>query len=128
MPSNRKPSIPATLQRSPAKAQRTYAKTLEAAEREYDGDEERAHRTAFAAVKHSFEKVGDHWEPKPEQGPSDTRARAKGGRTMGETAGGVDAIGHTRDELYARATELGVRGRSRMTKMQLAQAIARKQD
>jgi cation transport regulator ChaB len=124
----KKPSIPGTLQRSPAKAQRTYAKTLEAAEREYDGDEERAHRTAFAAVKHSFEKVGDHWEPKAKKGPSDTRARAKGGRTTGETAGGVDVLGHTREELYERAAKLGVRGRSRMNKLQLAQAIARKQD
>ena len=93
---------------------------------QYD-DEERAHRTAYAAVKHSYEKVGDHWEPKDEKGPSDPQA--KGGRdTDRETAGGVDVEGHTKDELYERAKKLDIDGRSRMDKMELAQAIARAQD
>ena len=125
MPS-KKEDLPGTLERSPAKAQRTYEKALDAAHEQY-GDEERAHRTAFAAVKHSFEKVGDHWEPKDQKGPSDDRA-ARGGRSGGESAGGVDVRGHTKDELYERAKGLGVKGRSRMTKMELGQAIARKQD
>jgi cation transport regulator ChaB len=120
-----KEDLPGTLRRSPAKAQRTYEKTLDAAHDEYDS-EERAHRTAYAAVKHSFEKVGDHWEPKDQKGPSDSRS--KGSRNSGETAGGVDVEGHTKDELYERAKRLGVKGRSSMTKMQLAQAIARTQD
>ncbi len=55
--------LPDTLKRSPAKAQRTWAKAHDSAVEEY-GDGERAHRVAFAALKHSFEKVGDHWEPK----------------------------------------------------------------
>ena len=118
--------MPGTLQRSPAKAQRTYKETLESAEREYH-DDERAHRVAYASLKHSFEKVGDHWEPKGRKGPSDERSRRPRGRG-GRTAGGVDVVGHTRDELYERARRLGVKGRSRMTKMELAQAIARKQD
>ena len=50
-----KESLPGTLQRSPKKAQDTYADTLASAHETYQGDEERAHRTAFAAVKHSFE-------------------------------------------------------------------------
>jgi cation transport regulator ChaB len=120
-----KEELPGTLKRSPAKAQRTYAETLDSAHEQYDS-EERAHRTAFAAVKHSFEKVGDHWEPKKQKGPSDSRA--KGGRDGGETAGGVDVNGHTKDELMERARKLGVKGRSSMTKQQLGQAIARKQD
>jgi cation transport regulator ChaB len=119
--------LPGTIQRSPAKAQRTYAETLDAAHDTYGDDEERAHRTAFAALKHSFEKVGDHWEPKDEKGPSDDRA-ATSGRDGGESAGGVDVRGHTRDELYERAKKLGVKGRSKMTKTELGQAIARKQD
>lgn len=41
--------------------------------------------------------------------------------------GGVDFYGHTRQELYDRATKLNVTGRSQMTKEQLAEAIARKQ-
>jgi cation transport regulator ChaB len=122
-----KEDLPGTLQRSPAKAQRTYAKTLDSALETYDGDEERAHRAAFAAVKHSFEKVGDHWEPKGRKGPSDERA--KGGRgSRGRTAGGVDVVGHTRDELLERAKRLGVTGRHRMNKQELGEAIARKQD
>jgi hypothetical protein len=45
----------------------------------------------------------------------------------GETFGGVDYYGHSREELYARAKKLGVSGRSSMTKKELAKAIARKQ-
>jgi cation transport regulator ChaB len=120
--------LPSTLQRSPAKAQRTYEKAHDNAVREY-GEGERAHRTAMAALKHSFEKVGDHWEPKKHKGPSDDQAARSGGgaRRGGRTAGGVDVRGHTREELYERATKLGVRGRSRMTKEELGEAIARKQ-
>lgn len=122
-----KEDLPGTIQRSPEKAQRTYAKALDSAHDTYGGDEERAHRAVYSALKHSFEKVGDHWEPKAEKGPSDERA-ARGRDGGGESAGGVDVRGHTRDELYERAKKLGVKGRSRMTKQQLAQAIARKQD
>jgi cation transport regulator ChaB len=126
----KKEELPGTLKRSPRKAQRTYMETLDSALEEY-GDEERAHRTAWAAVKHSFEKVGDHWEPKDHKGPSDPQA-ARSGRFArqggGQTAGGVDVEGNTRDELYERAKKLGVEGRSSMSKMELAQAIARKQD
>ena len=125
MPKESKEDLPGTIKRSPAKAQRTYAKTLESAHEQYD-DEERAHRTAFSALKHSFEKVGDHWEPKQRKGPSDPQA--KGGRgTRRETAGGVDVEGHTRDELMDRARKLGIKGRSKMNKMELGKAIARKQ-
>lgn len=114
--------LPGTLQRSPKKAQRTFEKALDSAHDEYDS-EERAHRTAYAALKHSFEKVGDHWEPKDSRGPSDKRAKSG----KGQTAGGVDVKGHTKDELYQRARKLGASGRSSMSKKELAQAIARKQ-
>jgi cation transport regulator ChaB len=123
MPTDSKKDLPGTIQRSPAKAQRTYKKTLESAHREYDS-EERAHRTAFAAVKHSFEKVGDRWEPKKRKGPSDKGAKDR----SGVTAGGVDVEGHTKDELMERARKLDIRGRSKMTKLELGKAIARKQD
>jgi cation transport regulator ChaB len=121
-----KEDLPGTIERSPKKAQRTYEKALDAAHEQYDS-EERAHRTAFSALKHSYEKVGDHWEPKDEKGPSD--AKAAGGRdTNAETAGGVDVRGNSRRELYERAKRLDVAGRSKMSKQELAQAIARKQD
>jgi ChaB len=122
-------NMPGTLRRSPRKAQRTWQETHDSAVDSY-GEGERAHRAAYASLKHSFEKVGDHWEPKAHRGPSDPRA-AKGGRAAregeGETFGGVDMYGHTRDELMDRARKLGVRGRSRMTKADLARAIDRKQ-
>ncbi len=51
--------LPSTLKRSPKKAQRTWVKAHDSAVETY-GEGERAHRTAYAAVKHSFEKVGDH--------------------------------------------------------------------
>jgi cation transport regulator ChaB len=122
--------LPGTLKRSPAKAQRTFAKVHDAAVEQY-GEGERAHRTAYDAVKHSFEKVGDHWEPKDEKGPSDAQAR-QSGRPARErpkpTAGGVDVEGNSKQELMERARKLEVKGRSKMTKAQLGQAIARKQD
>ena len=119
--------LPDTLRRSPAKAQRTWIKAHDSAVEEY-GEGERAHRTAFAALKHSYEKVGDRWEAKKQKGPSDPQA-AKSGRAArrgGTTYGGVDVEGHTKDELYERARKAGIRGRSKMTKKELASAIARK--
>jgi len=120
--------MPSTLARSPAKAQRTWQKTHDSAVDRY-GEGERAHRTAFAALKHAFEKDGDRWVPKAKRGPSDPRA-ARGGRAaregQGETFGGVDVEGHTKRQLYERAARLGVEGRSRMSKAELARAIARK--
>jgi len=122
--------LPGTLKRSPKKAQRTWAKTHDSAVESY-GEGERAHRTAYSSLKHSFEKVDDHWEPKDRKGPSDPQA-ARSGRAAragsGETAGGVDVEGNTKDELYERARRLDVKGRSRMNKLELGQAIARKQD
>ncbi len=127
MPQDR--DVPRTLERSPRKARETWQKTHDSAVETY-GEGERAHRTAFASLKHSFKKVGDHWEPKRHKGPSDPQA-AKGGRSArdepGETFGGVDLYGSTKAELLDQARKAGVRGRSRMDKTQLARAIARKQ-
>jgi cation transport regulator ChaB len=129
MPKDSDKDLPGTLQRSPAKAKRTYRKAHDAAVETY-GEGERAHRTAYAALKHSFERKGDRWEPKKRKGPSDPQA-AKGGKAArkgtSKTYGGVDAAGNTRQELYERAKKLGVSGRSRMSKSELAEAIARKQ-
>jgi cation transport regulator ChaB len=121
--------MPSTIKRSPTKAQRTWAKTHDSALETY-GEGERAHRTAFSALKHSFEKVDDRWEPKDEKGPSDPRA-ARGGKAAragkGETFRGVDFFGNSKADLYERARKLGVRGRSKMSKKELAEAIAKKQ-
>jgi hypothetical protein len=122
-------SLPATLKRSPKKAQETWLKTHDGAVEQY-GEGERAHRTAFKSLKHGWEKVDDRWERKDEKGPSDPRStyRGKAARDgRGEALGGVDYYGHTKAELYDRARELGVAGRSKMDKLELARAIARKQ-
>ena len=123
-----KDEMPATLKRSPAKAQRTWAKAHDSAVETY-GEGERAHRTAFSALKHSFEKVGDRWQPKKKKGPSDSQAAKSGkaARKGGKTLGGVDAAGNSKQTLYERAKSLGVKGRSKMSKEELAEAIARKQ-
>jgi cation transport regulator ChaB len=116
--------LPATLQRSSAKAQATYMHTLESAEEDH-GDGEAAHRIAFASLKHSFEKVGDHWEPKDERGPSDEQDAKTGveARTNPvETAGGVNARA-SKVHLMELARRLDVRGRSSMTKAELVEAI-----
>src|SRR5688572_4723952 len=110
--------LPGTLKRSPAKAQRTWIKTHDHAVKEY-GEGERAHRTAFAALKHSFEKKGDRWVAKDHKGPSDPHARRSGRAARdkrGETFGGVDVLGTSKEELYQRARKLGVNGRSKMDK------------
>ncbi len=125
------PDLPSTLERSPKKAQRTYAETLESAEETYDGDEQRAHRTAWSAVKHSFEKVGDHWEPKDEKGPSDPQAAKAGAEARkgtGKSFGGVDAEGSTKEQLLEKARDAGVEGRSKMTKDELADALRKEND
>lgn len=116
--------LPSTLERSPTKAQETYMHTLEAAE-ETHGDGEAAHRIAIASLKHSFEKVGDHWEPKAVPGPSDDQDAKTGDEALDSTtptAGGVDARA-TKAHLLVIARRLDVKGRSRMTKPQLVEAI-----
>jgi cation transport regulator ChaB len=113
--------LPSTLRRSPEKAQETWAKTHDSAVETY-GEGERAHRTAFAAVKHTFEKVGDRWQPKGRKGPSDQQAAGGGPARRAPTAGGVDANA-TKDHLMDVAKKLDIRGRSRMTKSELVGAI-----
>ncbi|RCV49995.1 ChaB family protein [Marinitenerispora sediminis] len=117
--------MPSTLQRSPKKAQDTWAEAHDSAVHTY-GEGERAHRVAYAALKHEFEKVGDHWEPKGRKGPSDKQAsnprapKQRGGDK--KTAGGVDANA-SKKHLYERAREMDVAGRSSMSKKELVDAL-----
>jgi cation transport regulator ChaB len=122
----KKTNVPGTIERSPKKAQRTWKKAHDSAVETY-GEGERAHRTAYSALKHSFEKVGDHWEEKDQKGPSDPRAKSGGPNAKGKSYGGIDVEGNSKEELYERAKKLGVKGRSKMSKPQLAEAIAKKQ-
>ncbi|TNH28708.1 cation transport regulator ChaB [Micromonospora orduensis] len=116
--------VPSTIARSDDKAVRTYKKTLESAEESY-GDGERAHRAAYASLKHTHEKVGDHWEPKEHKGPSDPQA-AQGTPASRDrdrpTAQGVDANagkGHLDDV----ARKVGIEDPENMNKSELVEAI-----
>ncbi|PZT70663.1 cation transport regulator ChaB [Streptomyces sp. SW4] len=114
--------LPSTLERSSQDAQRTWIKAHDSAVDQY-GEGERAHRVAYGALKHTYEKVGDHWERKEggRKGPSDPqsgRPRGRGGRS-GE---GVDEKA-TKQHLYDIAKRLGVEGRSRMSREELLGAI-----
>ena len=123
----RQQELPGTLRRSPKEAQETFAKAHDSAAQTY-GEGERAHRVAYSALKHKFEKRGDHWEPKDGKGPSDPRAKdPQSRRNRGKSFGGVDVEGNSKQDLLRRAKELDVQGRSKMTKEQLAEAVARKQ-
>lgn len=120
-----KDELPSTVERSDDdKAARTWVKTYDSALDTYDGDGARARRTAFAALKHTHEKVGDHWEPKERNGPSDEQAAHGGVNTDLPTAGGVDANA-SKEHLYELAKHLDVPGRSSMTKDQLVEAIGK---
>ncbi|MGW0080906.1 ChaB family protein [Streptomyces sp. NPDC003393] len=114
--------LPSTLERSPEDAQHTWIKAHDSAVEEY-GEGERAHRVAYGALKHKYEKVGDHWERKEggRKGPSDpqsARPRGQGGRS-GE---GVDESA-SKEHLYDIAKELRIEGRSHMSKGELLKAI-----
>jgi cation transport regulator ChaB len=122
----RKPAtdLPGTLQRSDRHAQETWQQTHDSAAEQY-GDGERAHRTAFSALKHTYEKVGDHWEPKEQRGPSDAQAGQRGAAARNRprhTAEGVDANA-SKQHLMELARRLDIPGRSRMTKAELVEAL-----
>ena len=121
----KKSELPSTLQRSGDKAQRTYAKAHDSAEEQY-GDEERANRVAYSALKHTHEKIGDHWEPKESKGPSDAQAEG-GANTNRPTAGGVDANA-SKKHLQDVARRLEIPGRSKMDKGELVEAIQKAND
>jgi hypothetical protein len=114
--------MPSTIARSGAKARDTWSETHDSAAEQY-GDGARAHQTAFASLKRTHEKVGDHWEPKAggAHGPSDDRAE-KGGLNRLQGAGGVDANA-SKAHLLDLARQLNVKGRSRMTKPELVEAL-----
>ncbi|MFC7405610.1 ChaB family protein [Georgenia alba] len=117
----KKSELPSTLKKSDKKAQRTFTKAHDSAVETY-GEGQRAHRAAYSALKHTHEKVGDHWEPKKKAGPSDSRAKSGGRNPRGTSASGVDANA-SKAHLYDVAKKLDVPGRSTMSKSELVKAI-----
>jgi ChaB/Rho termination factor, N-terminal domain len=117
-----KDAMPSTVARSDDKAKRTWVETYDSAMETYGDEGGRARRVAFAALKHTHEKVGDHWEPKGRKGPSDEQAAGPGRRTSRPTAGGVDANA-SKKHLLDVAKQLDIYGRSSMKKDELVDAI-----
>jgi cation transport regulator ChaB len=114
--------MPSTIQRSDKRAQEIWGKTHDSAVESY-GEGERAHRTAFASLKHEYRKSGDRWVPKGHRGPSDPQA-AGNRSTHRMTAGGYDVGPQaTVAELREEARELKIAGRSKMNKNELKKAI-----
>lgn len=121
-----KKELPSTLQRSSKAAQDIWMKTHDSAVEQY-GEGGRAHRTAFSSLKHSFEKVGDHWVHKNKNGPSDAQADQRGRMARNNpkaTHGGVDTM-KSRNELMNEARSLGVQNYSNLRKGELINEIER---
>ena len=94
------------------------------------GEGERAHRVAYASLKHSFEKRGDRWVPKKQKGPSDPRSTQSTRGAIegkGKTYGGLDYFGHTKQELLDIGRGMGAHVSTHMTKDEVADAIVRQQ-
>jgi anti-anti-sigma factor len=60
--------LPGTLKRSPEEAQDTFTRALASAVQVY-GEGDQALRAAYAELKRTFEKRGDHWIPKQALSP-----------------------------------------------------------
>ncbi len=104
-----RPDVPSTVARSDRHAQRIWSKTHDSAVETY-GEGGRAHRVAFAALKHQYKKEGDRWVRKAHKGPSDPQA-ARGPTTpkkstdepRAPTAGGK--VARTESEARRKARE-----------------------
>jgi cation transport regulator ChaB len=70
---NDETEMPSTIMRSEEHAQRLWKAAHDSAVETY-GEGGRAHRVAYAALKHEYEKRGDKWLRKAEKGPSDPQA------------------------------------------------------
>jgi cation transport regulator ChaB len=99
----KKSELPNTVARSGKKARRTFAKAYDSAMDEY-GEEERARRVAWSALKQTHEKVGKRWKKKPKDEAGVSTESSK-------------------KHLYELAKELDIAGRSTMSKQQLVEAI-----
>lgn len=125
--------LPSTLQKSSKKAQRTFAKAYDSAIDEY-GDEKRAHKVAWSAVKEKYQRVGKKWKRKDKdekasssgsssKNGNKTKATSKsGGKASNSAAANVDADS-TKDKLMKVARRLDIQGRSKMKKRELLNAI-----
>lgn len=85
--SARKSELPSTLQKSDAKAQRTFAKTHDSAAEEY-GDGERAHRVAYSALKHQLREGRRPLGTEVQEGPVRPTCPQRRAERQGQDRGG----------------------------------------
>lgn len=121
-----KQHMPPTVRRSPQEAQETWIKAHDSAADQY-GEGDRAQRTAYTALQHKYEKVGDRWRRKvgrrQDVSGGSGRRGAKGPRPGPAVAPDRVDPRASKHDLYSLARELEVAGRSRMTKDQLVEEI-----
>lgn len=94
--------IPSTILRSDKHAQRIWTKSHDSAIKTY-GEGGRAHRVAYAALKHQYEKKGNRWVPKGWKGPSDPQAAQSAGDRPKATARGK--VARTEKEARVKASQ-----------------------
>lgn len=121
--------IPSTIRRSDRRAREIWKKAHDSAVETY-GEGASAHRVAYAALKHEYEKRGDRWVKKARRGPSDPQA-ARGPTTRprstdqprAPTAGGKVA----RTPSAARRTARQARRESARTRRARPRSSGRRQ-
>ncbi len=103
------PEILQTILRSEKHAQEIWKAAHDSAVGTY-GEGGRAHRVAYAALKHEYEKRGDRWVKKAEKGPSDPQA-ARGPTTEPKSTDEPKAptargrVARTEEEARSKAKE-----------------------
>ncbi|HZT07501.1 MAG TPA: ChaB family protein [Chloroflexota bacterium] len=106
---NEPTEIPKTIMRSEPHARHIWKNAHDSAVKTY-GDGGRAHRVAFAALKHEYMKKGDRWVKKSERGPSDPQA-ARGPTTKPSSTDEPKAptargkVAHSTEQARAKARE-----------------------
>lgn len=112
--------VPQTILRSDEHARHIWIKAHDSAVGTY-GEGGAAHRVAYAALKHVYEKKGDRWVKKAEKGPSDPQA-ARGPATEPKSTDEPKAptargkVAHSEEEARAKAKEAAKEDRKSRSK------------
>src|SRR5215208_2437020 len=94
---------------------------IKKSERQQGASEDRAEEIAARTVNKERARHGES-----RQRPRTSTKDISSGRRGGQRSGKSGPRGRTRDQLYNEARQLGIEGRSKMTKAQLQRAVAGK--
>ncbi len=123
-----KDELPGTIQRSPKEAQETFAKAHDSAVETYGEDRQRAHRTAYSALKHKFESAATTGSRRGTGAVRPAGQEPRRPQRQGQELRRRGRRGQQQEGALRPRRLLDVQGRSKMNKEELAEAIARKQD